>query len=229
MWINCLFAGEIPHEIGNLHNLEYLVLENNNFDGVIPAEIFNLSSMRVISLLNNSLSGALPSSPDIRLPNLERLYLERNNFSGTIPSFIFNASKLSILGIRTNSFSGTIPSTIANLRNLQWLDLSFNYLTSSTSELSFLSSLRNCRNLKVIDLTGNQQHGILPSSMGNLSTSLEYIYMPYCLRSGRIPEEIGNLINLITMSLGINKLTGQFQFLWVSCRNCKASIFTRIN
>lgn len=184
------------------------MLENNNFDGVIPAEIFNLSSMIVISLLNNSLSGALPSSPDIRLPNLERLYLERNNFSGTIPSFIFNASKLSILGIRTNSFSGTIPSTIANLRNLQWLDLSFNYLTSSTSELSFLSSLRNCRNLKVIDLTGNQLHGILPSSMGNLSTSLEYIYMPYCRRSGRIPEEIGNLINLITMSLGINKLTG---------------------
>ncbi|KAH9686895.1 protein kinase domain-containing protein [Citrus sinensis] len=201
--------GEIPLEISNLSNLEQLELGSNKLVGTVPAAIFNVSTLQALGLQNNSLSGSLSSIVDVRLPNLKMLQMWGNNFSGTIPRFIFNASKLSILELSYNSFSGFIPNTIGNLRNLQVLRLSNNYLTSSTLELSFLSSLSNCKSLTLISFSNNPLDGILPkTSVGNLSHSLEYFEMAYCNVSGGIPEEIGNLTNLTIIYLGGNKLNG---------------------
>ncbi|KDO48828.1 hypothetical protein CISIN_1g037042mg, partial [Citrus sinensis] len=200
---------EIPNEIGNLRNLEVLALGLNKLVGVIPAEIFNMSTIQGVGLQNNSLSGSLQSIPYVRLPNLEELYLWGNHFSGSIPNFIFNASKLSRLELQKNSFSGFIPSTFGNLRNLKRLGLNNNHLTSLTLELSFLSSLSNCKYLEFIDLSSNSIDGILSrKSVGNLSHSLKIFDMSDCNVSGSIPEEIGNLTNLIGFYLGGNNLNG---------------------
>ncbi|KAH9714634.1 protein kinase domain-containing protein [Citrus sinensis] len=201
--------GEIPHEISNLQNLEELDLGHNKLVGTVPAAIFNVSTLKGFSVSNNSLSGCLSSIVDARLPNLEVLYLWGNNFSGTIPRFIFNVSKLSKLSLEKNSFSGFIPNTFGNLRNLKWLILYDNYLTSSTPGLSFLSSLSNCKSLTYIDLSHNPLDSILQRmSIGNLSHSLEEFQMYNCNVSGGIPEEIRNLSNLTLIDLGGNKLNG---------------------
>ncbi|KAH9714640.1 protein kinase domain-containing protein [Citrus sinensis] len=210
LYLGCnRLQGEIPLEIGNLQNLEELQLGQNKLIGTVPAAIFNVSTLKFLGLQNNSLSGSLSSIANVRLPNLEKLYLWGNNFSGTIPRFIFNASKLSKLSLGMNSFSGFIPSTFGNLRNLEQLGLDENYLTSSTPELSFLSSLSNCKSLTLIDLSNNPLDGILPkTSISNLSRSLEEFYMYNCNISGGIPEEISNLTNLVEIDLGGNKLNG---------------------
>ncbi|KAK0589538.1 hypothetical protein LWI29_015584 [Acer saccharum] len=131
---------EIPHEIGNLHNLEVLALADNYLVGIIPAPIFNILTLKMLVLGNNTLSGSLPSSNVLGLPNLDLLELPFNNFSGTFPSFITNTSKLQYLEKGGNSFSGFIPNTIGNcLTNLEWLGLAFNYFTSSTPDLSFFT------------------------------------------------------------------------------------------
>ncbi|KAH9667867.1 protein kinase domain-containing protein [Citrus sinensis] len=200
--------GEIPHEIGNLHNLEWMAFSFNKLVGVVPTTIFNVSTLKSLHLQSNSLSGRLPSSADVRLPNLEELYLWGNNFNGTIPNFIFNASKLSRLELEINSFSGFIPNTFGNLRNLKRLGLNDNYLTSSTPELSFLSSLSNCKYLKYFSFSDNPLDGILPRAIGNLSQSIEEFWIVSCNISGGIPEEISNLTNLIAIYLGGNKLNG---------------------
>ncbi|KAH9698797.1 protein kinase domain-containing protein [Citrus sinensis] len=202
--------GEIPQEIGSLRNLEILRIDQNNLVGFIPDTIFNMSTLKTLSLLNNTLSGNLPSSKKlIGLPNLEGLILGLNNFSGSIPSFFFNASKLYYLELAYNSFSGLIPKALGQLRNLERLGLQSNYLTSSTSELmSLFSALVNCKSLKVIVLAENPVDGVLPSSIGNLYVSVEEIYMYKCNIHGRIPKEIGNLINLTKLSLGYNNLSG---------------------
>ncbi|GAY64674.1 hypothetical protein CUMW_235260 [Citrus unshiu] len=202
------YYSEIPHEIGNLHNLEWMSFSFNKLVGVVPTTIFNVSTLNSLYLQSNSLSGRLPSSADVQLQNLEELLLWGNNFRGTIPSFIFNASKLSRLELQMNSFYGFIPNTFGNLRNLNRLGLNDNYLTSSTPKLNFLSSLSNCKYLKYFSFSNNSLDGILPRAIGNLSQSMEIFWMHSCNISGGIPEEISNLTNLIAIYLGGNKLNG---------------------
>ncbi|KAL5789101.1 hypothetical protein ACOSQ2_003989 [Xanthoceras sorbifolium] len=109
----------------------------------------------------------------------------------------------------SSSFSGFIPSTIGNgLTSLQWLSLGANNFTSTTTDLSFLTSLTNCKNLRVAAFGENPLNGFLPTSIGNLSNSLEKIYFYSCNISGNIPQEIGNLKNLMVLELRGNELTG---------------------
>ncbi|KAJ0018487.1 hypothetical protein Pint_11707 [Pistacia integerrima] len=207
MLSNNQFGERIPRETGNLTLIKNLYLsENNLIVGRVPAAIFNISTIKILSLCGNQLSGILPSTAE--LPNLEQLPLFGNNFSGSFPSFITNASKLSLLDISNNSFSGFIPSTIGNLKNLEILDLKSNYFTSSTPDMNFLSSLANCEILRVLRLGKNPLNSIIPSSIGNLSISLEYLNINDCNISGNIPKEIGKLNNVIELQLQDNELTG---------------------
>ncbi|KAK2647755.1 hypothetical protein Ddye_015244 [Dipteronia dyeriana] len=52
--------GQIPFAIGNLFNLETLVLSNNKLNGLIPTGIRNCSKLQNLILSNNSESGNIP-------------------------------------------------------------------------------------------------------------------------------------------------------------------------
>ncbi|XP_022748068.1 probable LRR receptor-like serine/threonine-protein kinase At3g47570 [Durio zibethinus] len=142
--------------------------------------------------------------------NLEELYLWRNNLSGNIPESISNVSKLRILELQENSFSGLIPNTFGNLRFLEKLRLDFNHLNTeaSTHEWNFLYSLANCNYLRYLELSSNALDGILPTSISNLSTSLQYLLIRDCKIRGSIPMEIGSLSKAILLDLSSNKLSG---------------------
>ncbi|XP_052485340.1 LRR receptor-like serine/threonine-protein kinase GSO1 [Gossypium raimondii] len=202
------FEGIIPHEIGNLNNLNWLNLAFNNIAGSIPPQVFNISTLRMISLDTNQLSGHLPSNMGPFLPNMEQLYLDFNHLAGSIPMYISNASQLTVLDMSNNYFSGSIPDNLGNLRNLKFLDLAGNNLTSSG--MSFLFSLTNCRVLEKFLFDSNPFiSGELPRVVGNVSISLEEFSAYSCNIRGSIPNEIGNLSHLISIDLGGNKLIGQ--------------------
>ncbi|KAL5856341.1 hypothetical protein ACOSQ3_003799 [Xanthoceras sorbifolium] len=201
--------GGIPNEIGSIPNLEDLELIFNNLDGHVPPTIFNISTLKWLSLAGNKLSGSLPSSIGLGIPNIEVFSVGKNYFSGSFPNFITNASQLYFLEMGFNLFSGFIPSTIGNgLTSLQWLSLGANNFTSTTTDLSFLTSLTNCKNLILASFSANPLNGFLPTSIGNLSNSLERIYLDSCNIGGNIPKEIGNLKNLLVLELSGNELTG---------------------
>ncbi|XP_041012979.1 probable LRR receptor-like serine/threonine-protein kinase At3g47570 [Juglans microcarpa x Juglans regia] len=203
------FEGAIPSEIGKLQNLESLSLFHNSFEGPIPLEIFNISTIQMISMPMNKLSGRLPSSIGLFLPNLQQLFLGQNQLSGPIPSSITNASQLTKLYLTKNSFSGLIPKSLGNLRLLRVLNLPFNNLTVESSELSNLFfDLSNCIYLESLDLSENPLNVILPSSIGNLSTSLQRFILGNCKIKGNIPTDIGEFNNLDTLGLYNNELTG---------------------
>ncbi|CAK9155872.1 unnamed protein product [Ilex paraguariensis] len=203
-------TGVIPQEIGHLGNLERLVLAFNVLRGPIPALIFNNSALQIISLADNFLSGKIPSIIGQRQPNLEQLILPRNNLSGMIPNSISNASKLTTLDLTSNAFTGSIPNKLGNLKQLQLLGFGQNNLVNEhpSAELSFLTSLTNCRHLRIFWITNNPLEGILPVSIGNFSDSLKIVDMHGCKIRGKIPDEIGNLSNLAFLNLRRNEVTG---------------------
>ncbi|XP_024036865.1 putative receptor-like protein kinase At3g47110 [Citrus clementina] len=210
-------TGKIPPEISNLRNLEELNLAGNKLVGIVPTAIFNVSTLKILDLDGNSLSGCLSSIGDTQLPNLEILYLWGNNFNGIIPHFIFNASKLSQLFLEENSFSGFIPNTFGNLRNLEQLNLGDNYLTSSTPELGFLSSMSNCKSLTLIYLSNNPLDGILPKTSVDDICHLAELYrldLDGNKLSGSLPACFSNLTSLRIVSLGSNKLTSVPLTFW---------------
>lgn len=207
----CAFmAGAIPSEIGNLQNLEFFDITSGGFSGSIPFEIFNISTILYIGLTLNNLYGHLPSTMGNFLPNLQQLYLGANQLSGIIPSSISNASQLSEIELAYNSFSGLIPNTLDNLRFLRLLNLQSNNLTieSSAPKLSFFSTLSNSSYLEILVLSDNPLNGILPNSVGNLSTSLQYFGIGHCNINGNIPIEIENLSSLTTLFLDNNHFAG---------------------
>ncbi|KAM7264388.1 hypothetical protein ACFE04_002071 [Oxalis oulophora] len=207
------FTGEIPVEIGNLHDLEDLNVAHNNLYGEIPHAIFNSTKLQFLYLYDNHLSGSLPSDLGSWLPSLQELLPWGNNLNGVIPSTISNASNLILLDFAMNSFSGHIPNSLGNLKQLMKLAVFWNNLTvesSSDGHWDFLSSLTNCNQLSHLDISSNPLNVIFPaSSFGNLSNSLEKFFVNDCQLKGSIPVEIENLRNTIILDLSRNEFTGQ--------------------
>ncbi|XVF71651.1 hypothetical protein PTKIN_Ptkin12aG0056500 [Pterospermum kingtungense] len=207
--LNNVLDGEIPWEIRNLVTvLEIFDASHMRIGGLLPDSIFNSSSLRMINLQNNSISGKLPLM--ISTPNLEELRLWQNNLSGNIPESISNTSKLRILSLNLNSFSGFIPDTLGNLNFLEVLRLWSNQFTTKnpTLEWTFFSSLAKCKNLRVLELSSNPLNGILPTSISNLSASVEEFGASDCKIKGTIPVEIGNLSNIMSLDFSENELSG---------------------
>ncbi|XP_069152490.1 LRR receptor-like serine/threonine-protein kinase EFR [Solanum lycopersicum] len=163
--------------------------------GEIPEAIFNISSLEVIDFSFNKLSGRIPSTTGLHLPNLEELYLGENQLEGEIPLFITNASKLQILSLSQNFLTGTIPTNLGNLRELRHMFLHHNQLTNEPTEreLRFFNSLADCRMLRYLQVGNNPLSGVLPNSIGNLSSTIENFIIANAHINGLIPTSIGNL------------------------------------
>nr|XP_016477766.1 PREDICTED: probable LRR receptor-like serine/threonine-protein kinase At3g47570 [Nicotiana tabacum] len=159
-----------------------------------------------MSLGFNNISGSLPSASSYCQTNLHYLNLGVNNIDGVIPSSISNSSNLKELYLNNNKFSGPLPNSLGDLRQLERLTLFENNLSSP--HLSILTSLANCRSLKVLAISDNPLNGVLPDSIGNLSSSLELFGLGETEIRGQIPLGIGNLSNLNTFSISRNDLTG---------------------
>ncbi|XP_060186603.1 receptor kinase-like protein Xa21 [Lycium barbarum] len=202
--------GPIPPELGKLSNLRQINFANNTLNGQIPKAIFNISSLEGIVLSFNNLSGRIPTTAGLHIPNLRGLYLGHNQLEGEIPLFITNASKLETLTLDENFLTGTIPPNLGNLRELEDLFLHTNQLTNEPREheLRFFSSLANCRMLRYLQVGTNPLNGVLPNSIGNLSSTIQNFNLEDAHISGLIPTTIGNMSGLISLDFRENNLTG---------------------
>ncbi|EEC80384.1 hypothetical protein OsI_22508 [Oryza sativa Indica Group] len=110
-------SGLLAPSIGNLTNLETVLLQNNNITGPIPAEIGRLENLKTLDLSSNSFYGEIPSSVG-HLESLQYLRLNNNTLSGPFPSASANLSHLVFLDLSYNNLSGPIPGSLARTYNI---------------------------------------------------------------------------------------------------------------
>lgn len=110
-------SGTLSPSIGNLTNLQIVLLQNNNILGQIPTEIGRLPKLQTIDFSNNFFTGEIPSSL-ARLKSLQYLRLNNNTLYGSIPSALTNMTQLAFLDLSFNNLSGPVPRLLAKTFNL---------------------------------------------------------------------------------------------------------------
>ncbi|KAJ0465981.1 putative protein kinase RLK-Pelle-LRR-XII-1 family [Helianthus annuus] len=205
----CHLGGSIPDSFNQLKNLRKIGLGENGLVGAFPWFLFNLSMLEILDFPNNQLQGSLPSSLCLSQPHLTWLGFGNNHLTGFLPPSISNCSHLEVLEFDNNFLNGEIAIDFGRLQHLRFLSLGGNNFGSKDlDDMNFFSSLSNCTNLEIMDISSTQLGGVLPNSLGNFSSKLRYLVMESNYLSGSIPSSIGNLLGLTTVSLSVNSFTG---------------------
>lgn len=109
----------ISSDIGDLVNLEFLVLNTNSqkIEGGIPASIVNCTKLYYIHMARNKLDGSVTHLAQLK--NLQTLQLYENEFTGALP-FSVDWSGMIVYNLHTNYFEGSIPLGFG--KALSWTD-----------------------------------------------------------------------------------------------------------
>ncbi|XP_044470361.1 probable inactive receptor kinase At5g10020 [Mangifera indica] len=191
-------SGELPAgSFGDLMNLKFLRLGNNQLFGMVPEEL--LQSVTPIQELDLSGNGFTGSIPAINSTTLNVLNLSLNNLSGSLPSSLRSCKTLDLSG---NMISGDI-SVMKNWEtSLDFLDLSSNKLSGSLPNLTSQFEGLNTLNLRNNLLVGN-----LPSLL-ETSPGLVAVDISSNRFSGSIPGSFFTSSNLVSLNLSSNQFVG---------------------
>uniref|UniRef100_A0A0D9WDP6 non-specific serine/threonine protein kinase n=1 Tax=Leersia perrieri TaxID=77586 RepID=A0A0D9WDP6_9ORYZ len=161
-------SGPLPKELGNLTNLLSLGISFNNYSGQLPEELGNMTNLQRMRASDNEFTGKIPDYLG-SMPNLEDIRIGDIVNGSSSLSFISNLTSLSNLILRNckisdnlgpvdfskdlsfNNITGQIPQTILNLRNLEFLDFSYNQLTGGLPSWATQNNLRFNRSTRGFD------------------------------------------------------------------------------
>lgn len=174
-------------------------LQSNNLTGTLPTEIGDLTTLTVLNLNFNNITGSIPSQVG-NLTNLTELRFFRNDLSGVVPNEVFNLTNLTHLMLGYQKSKGLtfannqIPETIANLTQLDWLNLSQIPLVQPLQPALWNLPITKLR-VQDCGITGS-----LPPQFANISNILadrnEF--------EGAIPQEIINSTGNTNLSITNN-------------------------
>ncbi|XP_020540891.1 probable leucine-rich repeat receptor-like protein kinase At5g49770 isoform X2 [Jatropha curcas] len=163
----CSFTGSIPDDFGNLAQLSFLALNSNNLTGRIPSSLGRLSNVYWLDLADNQLTGPIPISTPTTpgldlLKKAKHFHFNKNQLSGPIPSKLFSSDMVLIhVLFDGNLLDGTIPSTLGLVQTLEVLRLDRNALTGSVP-----ANLNNLTSVSELNLAHNNLTGPLPDLTG---------------------------------------------------------------
>lgn len=180
-----MLFGALPPQFGNLKNLSFLDLGENQFTGVLPDEISGCTNLTFIDIHSNNISGALPSGLN-QLISLQIIDFSNNAIEGNIDRGLGLLSSLTKLILYNNRFSGPIPR-----------------------------ELGSCLRLQLLDLSVNQLSGYLPAELGEIPALEIALNLSWNQLDGEIPKEFAYLDRLGILDLSHNHLSGDLQTIAV--------------
>ncbi|KAF3435221.1 hypothetical protein FNV43_RR22308 [Rhamnella rubrinervis] len=198
--------GSIPLSLGNLTQLSYLVISNNELSGDIPNIWENTPFLTIIDMSNNSLSGTIPSSMGSH-SHLQYLSLASNHLSGEFPS-LKNCSEMVDIDLSYNKFSGELPVWLGeSMPALLVLRLKSNFFSGNIPP-----KFCGLSNLHILDLSYNDLSGHIPQCIGNLTgmrteliSTNEYFY-DFSHFGSMIARGISSKTNLATIFRVVSSL-----------------------
>ncbi|CAJ2653688.1 unnamed protein product [Trifolium pratense] len=222
---NNQLSTQLPDCWSHLKALIFLDLSDNTLYGEVPSSMGSLSKLKGLILRHNRLTGKLPISLK-NCTNLIMLDLGDNRLSGPIPYWL--GQQLQMLSLRKNRFYGSLSQSLCYLTNIQLLDLSENNISGQLFKClkDFFAMSQN------VSKTSTRVSRLLFASVGGTyagSFDLIALFMwkgeerlfknnQLILRSidlssnqlkGVLPEEIGDLIGLVSLNLSSNNFTGE--------------------
>ncbi|PPS18638.1 hypothetical protein GOBAR_AA01940 [Gossypium barbadense] len=174
--------------------------------------MFNLSNIRFFDIGENKIQVNLYTDLAITMPYVEFFSVRGNKISGQIPISITNASNLHVLQFNDNRLSGKVPS-LEKLDKLSTLQLAVNDLGHGREgDLNFLCTLINNTKLEFLFISDNNFGEVFPKCVSNFSNTLLRLEIDENKIIGRIPDGIGNLVNLEALFATENQLSGPVPF-----------------
>jgi len=194
------FIGEF-----STYSLQSLYLLNNNLHAYFPNSIFELQNLTTLYLSSTDLNGVVDFHQFSKLKNLNSLNLSHNSFlsiniDSSVDSILPNLCKLYLFSANTNSF----PKFLAQLPNLQFLDLSNNNIHGKIPKWFHKKLLNSWKDIIHIDLSFNKLQGDLPT----LPFGIEYFSLSNNNFRGDIASSLCNASSLAMLNLAHNSLTG---------------------
>lgn len=140
--------------LASLSNLEELKISNLNLTK-FPTPVSNLINLYLLDISNNPMTDFTGLD---RLKKLQWLSLKANNITA-IPQEVNSLDNLLTLNLSDNKLSSGIGQ-ITNLPTLQQL-----WLSNNKFEKAFPAEILNFKSLLLVDISGNQLTGALPTNL----------------------------------------------------------------
>ncbi|GKU90978.1 hypothetical protein SLEP1_g4909 [Rubroshorea leprosula] len=137
------------------------------------------------------------------LTELRFLILDSVNMSLVAPSSLLNlTSSLEYLSLIDCNLQGNFPNQVFQLMKLVSLDLSYNDLF--LDNIKFQMFVHNLTELRFLILDSVNMSLVVPSSLLNLTSSLEHLSLSYCNLQGNFPNQVFQLPSLRLIDLTHN-------------------------
>ena len=227
-------SGAIPPELGNLVNLTELSFRDNYLEGPIPPELGQLTRLVFLDFRNNSLTGQVP--PELgKLVNLKWLSMGMNFLEGRLPNALRSLNNLEGFHYALNQSlclpgslhewsSGIVETYLTECEDLKPA------VTEDIHDRAVLTILyhstrgaewHSSRNW-LTDAPMEEWHGVSTNKKGRVTA----LRLDSNNLRGTLPEVLGSLPELATLSVRYNQLKGGLPSELTSMDNLRELYFS---